>query len=319
MRKDRSNAMNMTPAPAATFFLAPLAHDVGLTAMALGLVRALQRDGIKAGFVKPIAEPLFPGCETDLASHFAGRLCQLFPPRSIPFATAETRLRTGQVDALMEDVVTATELVRANHDVVVVAGLVPDANFQFVGHLNAEMARSLSASLVLVLSGSLCDAHSVAESLELARRQFADDEPAPFAGLLVNKLRTPGQAARLRTTAPPAVPLLGAAAFDPRFTAPRLRDLVQSLGFTVLQTGNLPRARVGEIVVVARSVAHIIERLKKDALIVTPADRSDVVLAVALAAMSGVPLAGLLLTSGDALAPPVASLLASLQSKIWRY
>jgi len=304
--------MNMTHPPAATLFLAPLAHDVGLTSMALGLVRALQRDGIKAGFVKPIAEPPSPGTEKDLSSHFARRLCQLFPPKSIPFATAETQLRTGQVDALMEDVVTATELVRADHDVVVVEGLVPDANFQFVGRLNAEMARSLSASLVLVLSGSQCDAHSVAECLELARRQFADDGHAPFVGLLVNKLQTPGQAARLRTTAPPTVPLLGAAAFEPRFTAPRLRDLAQSLGFTVLQAGNLPRARVGEIVVVARSVEHIIERLKPNALIVTPADRSDVVLAVALAAMRGVPLAGLLLTSGGGLAPAVSTLLASL-------
>jgi phosphate acetyltransferase len=307
--------MNITPAPAATFFLAPLAHDVGLTSMALGLVRALQRDGIKAGFVKPIAEPPPPGSDTDLSSHFARRLCQLFPPKSIPFATAEMLLRTGQVDALMEDVVTTTETVRANHDVVVVEGLVPDANFQFVGRLNSEMARSLSASLVLVLSGAQCDAHSVGECLELARRQFADDGLAPFVGLLVNKLQTPGQAARLRGTVPPGVPLLGAAAFDPRFTAFRLRGLAQALGFTVLQTGNLPRARVSEIVVMARSVEHVIERLKPGALIVTPADRSDVVLAVALAAMSGVPLAGLLLTCGGGLAPPVANLLASLPLK----
>jgi len=304
--------MNITPSPAATLFLAPLAHDVGLTSMALGLVRALQRDGIKAGFAKPIAEPPSPGSEKDLSSHFARRLCQLFPPKPIPFATAETLVRTGQTDTLMEEVVNTIETVRTSHDVVVVEGLAPEADFQFIGRLNAEMARSLTASLVLVLSGSQCDAHSITECLELARRQFADDGAAPFAGLLVNKVQTPGQAARVRNTVPATVPLLGAAAFQPRFTAPRLRDLAASLGFSVVHPGNLPRARVSEIVVGAQSVEYVIERLKPGALIVTPGDRSDVVLAVALTAMRGVPLAGLLLSCGGVLAPSVSALLASL-------
>ncbi|HXP95286.1 MAG TPA: AAA family ATPase, partial [Telmatospirillum sp.] len=59
-----------------SFFLAPMAQDVGLTSMALGLVRALQRDGINVGFVKPISQPE-DGGDADLSTSFAKTLCHL--------------------------------------------------------------------------------------------------------------------------------------------------------------------------------------------------------------------------------------------------
>ena len=41
-----------------TFFIAPTGFGVGLTSISLGLVRALQRAGLKVGFFKPIAQPI---------------------------------------------------------------------------------------------------------------------------------------------------------------------------------------------------------------------------------------------------------------------
>ena len=40
-----------------TFFIAPTGFGVGLTSISLGLIRALQRAGLKVGFYKPIAQP----------------------------------------------------------------------------------------------------------------------------------------------------------------------------------------------------------------------------------------------------------------------
>ena len=37
-------------------YLSPVGYDVGLTSVALGLVRALERRGLKVGFVKPVAQ-----------------------------------------------------------------------------------------------------------------------------------------------------------------------------------------------------------------------------------------------------------------------
>ena len=49
----------------------------------------------------------------------------------------------------------------------------------------------------------------------------------------------------------------------------------------------------------ARSVENMVDRLRPGALVVTPGDRSDIILAIGLASLRGVPLAGLLLTCGE--------------------
>ncbi|MDY3199093.1 MAG: AAA family ATPase, partial [Pseudomonadaceae bacterium] len=40
-----------------TFFLAPTGFGVGLTSVSLGLIRALERSGLRVHFLKPIAQP----------------------------------------------------------------------------------------------------------------------------------------------------------------------------------------------------------------------------------------------------------------------
>ena len=55
------------------FFLAPLTGESGLTSMALGLARALSRDHVKVGYVKPIVQPTSAG-RADLSTHFARSL-----------------------------------------------------------------------------------------------------------------------------------------------------------------------------------------------------------------------------------------------------
>ena len=40
-----------------TFFVVPTGFGVGLTSISLGMVRALERTGLKVGFCKPIAQP----------------------------------------------------------------------------------------------------------------------------------------------------------------------------------------------------------------------------------------------------------------------
>ncbi len=299
-------------APRRTFFLTPMAQDVGLTSMALGLARALQRDGIKVGFVKPIAQPEQGIGEADLSIHFARTLCHMDAPEPIPFDQAEERVRTGQIAALMEDVVNLVESVRDGHDLLLVEGLIPGADHQVATRLNAEIARSLTADLIPVLSGTHLDAQELAEIIELASRQYAEDGNQPFAGILINKVPADQAGGRLREDLERVggrLPLLGLVPFQARLNAPRLLDVVNALNLRVDHAGAIARSRVQEIVVAARTAENMIDRLRPGALVVTPGDRSDVIMASALASLRGVPLAGLLLTCGQPVAPSVASLL----------
>jgi len=293
-----------------SFFLAPMAQDVGLTSMALGLVRALQRDGINVGFVKPISQPE-DGGDADLSTSFAKTLCHLETVEPILFARAEELVRQGQLSALLEDVVRLVETVRARCDVVVIEGLIPNADLQIASLLNAEMARSLSANIIPVISGAHRNAHDLAETIALAERQFGEGGQPSFAGVLINKLSDRIKIDCLRedlASSTARLPLLAAVPFAQRLNAPRLQDLVKALGLKVERTGNLGQ-RVQEIVVAARSVENMVDRLRPGALVVTPGDRSDVVLATALASVRGVPLAGLLLTCGEQMPESIASLI----------
>lgn len=179
-------------------YLVPAARDVGLTSVALGLVQALQRDRVRVGFAKPILQPDEKTHDNvDLSTHFARTLLHIAAPDPIPFAEAESRVRAGQTDALLEDIASTLEAARAGCDVVVVEGLIPDAGLQVAAQLNAAMARSLSARLVPVLSGDYCCTHGLEECMQLAMRQAGGNAPQLVAGILVNKVHA-AQATRIQ-------------------------------------------------------------------------------------------------------------------------
>ncbi|KPX02835.1 Phosphate acetyltransferase [Pseudomonas savastanoi] len=65
---------------------------------------------------------------------------------------------------------------------------------------------------------------------------------------------------------------------------------------------------MSRIIICARTVLNTVPLLKPGVLVVTPGDRDDIILAVSLAAINGVPLAGLLLTSDTVPDPRIMEL-----------
>ncbi len=78
----------------------------------------------------------------------------------------------------------------------------------------------------------------------------------------------------------------------------RTRDIARHLGADIITAGEIDRRRVKKIHLIARTVPNIMHTLRPGNILVTPADRDDVLLAASMAAVKGVPLAGLVLT-GD--------------------
>jgi phosphate acetyltransferase len=221
------------------FFLAAFTRDSGLTSMSLGLVQALRRDRVAVGFIKPIMQPADRG-SADLDADFARSLLDLDVPDPMPFTVAEARVRAGGLDALLEDLVAAVEIAGTGCDAVVVEGLIPDAGLQIASRLNGAMARAFAATLIPVLSGKGHDPAALAAIVDLAMRQFAeDDEAPPLAGVLVNRLH-PGAHPTLPPMLPVSggdVPVLGDVPFEPRLSALRLRDVQQALGLDIAHAG----------------------------------------------------------------------------------
>jgi phosphate acetyltransferase len=108
-----------------TFFIAPTGFGVGLTSISLGLVRALERAGLKVGFFKPIAQP-HPGDDgPERSTELIARTLGLTPPKPLELARVEHMLGDGQLDELLEEIISLYQQAAAGMDVLIVEGMVP--------------------------------------------------------------------------------------------------------------------------------------------------------------------------------------------------
>jgi phosphate acetyltransferase len=298
-----------------TVFLVPLSHGVGLTSMALGLVQALRMAGVRVGFFKPIQQPEAAKGDYDLAVHFARTLCGKLTPDAISFERAAEMIRAGRLGALMEEVVARVEAVRDTRDIVIVEGLIPDVELQVATRLNIEMVKSLAADVVPVVSLRDRDPADLAVRIATAVEQYGDEGRRPITGVLVNHCSALAAAAlsgspSLAVDGQKApVPVLAAVVTEPRLQAPRVIDVAEALNFEILQRGEIETRRVETSLVAARAPEKLLSHLRPGALVVTPGDRSDAILASALIAQRGMPLAGFVFTCGVRPAPEIAALL----------
>jgi len=302
--------------PAKRVFLAlPATAYVGLTTATLGLLRALDRHGVRVAFLKPIAQPSEGDPSLDRSVAFVRSSTLLQPPGPIPVEEARARLSKGQAEDLMEEVVQLADQARsdARADVIVAEGLIQTAAFPFAPKLNQMVARALSAEIVLVTKPEGEGLETLGRQLAAAASEFGGFQSGRVAGALLN-LADLGTAANIgfegdsfqalaafvRQGCPPfasgQLDLVGIAPRDPRLLAPRMADVARVVGAVPLVEGEIRGRRVLDIQLLARSVPNLLHVFKPGNLLVTPCDREDVILAVALAAINGVRLAGLILT-----------------------
>ena len=91
--------------------------------------------------------------------------------------------------------------------------------------------------------------------------------------------------------------LIGAIPLNPDLTACRTIDIARHLGAKVLHEGEIQTRRAKKISLLARTVPNMLHTFQAGSVLVTPIDRSDVMMAVALSALK-TPMAGLVLTGG---------------------
>ena len=308
------------------FYVSSTGPGVGLTSVSLGLVRALDREGRRVAFHKPVRQP---GDEhgPERSSHFVRNTSDIDPPEPIPFRQAAELLRTGDTGRLLEMIVERFQRASEGAEVVVVEGLVATAEEPGMDTLNQEIATALDAEVVLAATVAPGTLDAFADRVRTAARLYGGTESPKVLGCVVNRLNAPQEVVgAVRTTRAEAEQeltweqvaasqvfgddfhLLGAVPWSQQLASPRTRDVATFLDAHVLNEGEIDRRRVVDFSLCARSVRNMTNRLRPDALIITPGDRDDVILATCMAAMNGVPLAGLLLTSGIEPAKNIADL-----------
>ena len=277
-----------------TILVAPAGRAVGLTTSTLGLIRAFDRQGGRVAFAKPI------GTRSDDRSVALVALgSPLRPPSPIARAEVNDLLAAGDEQTLLERVVALCAQAAEGADVLVVEGMIPEDGMAYAMRVNQLMCKALDAELLLVGAPGEQAPHEVADALAIASRGFGELGEGRKVGCIVNRVPAGDDegtwAAALR--AEKLVPVAIVEARDD-LAALRVKDLVAGIGARVLHAGDMHRRRFRDVRLCAMTVPNSVKVFAPDRLLITPADRDDIIMAVALAAMGGMRIAGLVLTGG---------------------
>lgn len=317
-----------------TILLVPISRGIGVTSAALGLIRAFDYNGIKAGFMKPFLQDdtLDKQRSLDSSSALTMHAFGLNPPKSISRQRVERMIGDGNLDDLMEEVVVNYHTIGEGHDVVICEGLVPTTETSYASQINRAIAHALDAKIIFVSTVDTSKPAYLADKLDVHAREFGGIANARTLGVILMRVHNvpntfenqpvaPGEAiVSLDTTFMQEVQrlsphfdteafrLIGVVPFSDSLSVPRTWDIAAELDAKWLNVGEAKTRRINRISLTARSVARIDEVFKRGTLVVVPGDRDDLLLAAGLACINGIPLAGLVLTGGVEPSATVAEL-----------
>ncbi|MDC8995977.1 phosphate acetyltransferase [Mycobacterium marinum] len=222
------------------------------------------------------------------------------------------------LEAAIADIVAAYHAMADACDAVVIVGSdYTDVTTPTELSVNARIAVNLGAPVLLAVSAKDRDADQVSGVVAVCLAELAAQH-AHTAAVVANRCE-PAQLAAvgdaLRAFAPPSYVLPE----EQLLSAPTVSELEKSVNGTPISgDASLWGREVTSLLVAGMTADHVLERLRDGMAVITPGDRSDVVLAVASAhAAEGFPsLSCIVLNGGFELHPSIASLVAGLRLRL---
>lgn len=314
-----------------TIMLIPTGTSVGLTSVSLGVIRAMERKGVRLSVFKPIAQPRAGGNAPDQTTSIVRKSSGIPAAEPLPMSRVESLLGSNQQDVLMEEIIARYHANTQNAEVVLVEGLVPTRKHQFANALNYEIAKTLNAEIVFVTALGNDSPAQLKERIELTQSSFGGSKNKNITGVIINKLNAPvDEPGRTRPDlseifddsskasianinpdqlfANSPLPILGCVPWSFDLIATRAIDMCRHLNARVINEGELQTRRVKSVTFCARSIPHMLEHFRPGSLLVTSADRPDVLVAACLAAMNGIEIGAILLTGNYEIDERIAKL-----------
>ncbi len=296
--------------------LIPVGFGVGLTSVSLGLLHACEQKGIKVGHFKPISQPSRNKIAKKNTTIEAISLSQ--NSRCISLSCFEEKMADGQHHLVLEEIVANFDEFNQGQEVVIIEGLIPTTRQPYAGRINRDVAQALCADIVLVAAPDNDSSQAFEDRIEVSAETYGGIKNKHLIGCIINKLNAPdhdefGLLPREEeiNTEFDITPwknltifknrhfdLLGSITWEMDLIAPRIMDVSNYLEAKVINAGDMAHRRIRSVAFCARSVSNLVSYLVPGRLIVTPGDRTDIIIATCLSALNGTKLGGLILTNG---------------------
>ncbi|MGW4467891.1 phosphate acetyltransferase [Micromonospora sp. NPDC004704] len=300
---------------ARSVYIAGMGHGGGKSTIALGLAELLSRQVERIG----VFRPLVSGTEEDPILALLRERYRIDTPAGdlygTTYAEASRLVGDGQREELISRIVERYRTVERGCPAVVVVGSdFDDAAEGGTGGLsrelafNARLATEFGSVVVPVVDGFEQEPEAIAAA---ARGAYHDLEDLGATVLAVVANRVPGAMTLPELPVPAyAIPEV------PAVSAPTVAEVATALGATLLAGDRAALERdVLDFVVGAAHVPTLLDHLTDGALMITPGDRADLLVAAAAAHVAGqVSVAGLVLTLGEQPDPRVMRLVERLRT-----
>jgi phosphate acetyltransferase len=296
--------------PASCIYIASPEGDTGKSTIALGVLHRLAATVAKVGVFRPITR-------LDEDRDYILDLLLPHATAGLPYeqcvGVTYQQLHDDK-DAAIAEIVDRYHAVADQCDAVVIVGSdYTDVATPTELSVNGRIAVNLGAPVLLSVRARNRTPEQVAKAVELCLAELANQH-AHTAAVVANRCNPPEMqaiAAALKHFEPKTYVLPE----EPLLVAPTVADLQRAVGGTLVSGDEaLLDREVMAVLVAGMTAEHVLERLSEAVAVITPGDRSDVVLAVSSAhAAEGFPsLSTVILNGGLPLHPSIASLVNGL-------
>lgn len=267
-----------------TLYITAAGPHSGKSAIALGVMQLLSTQTSKIAVFRPIiAQPEFD--KKDSAINLFLEYFKLEQNYCDTFAYTEDEaydiINRDSKSALEESILKKFKALEAKYDFVLCLGTDfrgKDAAFEF--ELNADIAGNIGAPVLLVVSGKDKNLPELRQIIHMSMETMTSHcdlvttvinrsnlSNAELSGLRSGFARDGEQA------------LIYAIPEDKTLGSPTLGDVARSLDAEFICGSEHPEVLVSNFLIAAMHVDHFLSYLEKDLLIITPGDRSDILLA----------------------------------------
>lgn len=296
--------------PTTAIYVASPEGDTGKSTIALGILNRLAATVAKVGVFRPITRL---GEQRDYILELLLAHSTVGLPYEECIGVSYQQIHEDP-DAAIGDIVDRYHHVADQCDAVLIVGSdYTDVAAPSELSTNARIAANLGAPIVLAVKAKDRTPAAVAQIVEICLAEIAAQH-AHTAAVVANRCE-PSQLTAVAEALEGFAPKTYVLPEEPLLVAPSVAELQEAVDGTVI--GGDPALLTREamhVLVAGMTAEHVLERLQESTAVITPGDRSDVVLTVVSAhAAEGFPsLSCVILNGGLELHPSIASLVSGL-------
>lgn len=208
----------------------------------------------------------------------------------------------GQEARLIEKIIDQYKTIEEKFDVVLVEGSdFDDKGIAIEFDLNVEIAKNLSLPTILVSTSHDKEIADAVSNVDLAVKTYAEKD-VKIQAVFMNRVK-PEEMELIKTELQKVIPPETAIGIIPevkKLSSPTIKEIHEEIGGKILFGENLMCKQVDRYDVGAMQLRNYLDRVEENSLIITPGDRSDIILGAMQAnASANYPnISGIVLTGG---------------------